>query len=61
MYHAWSFDLEGKLVGVPYPEAYGEDFDRSQLGLVPVRCETFGDLVFVNLSNDTPSLPRVPR
>lgn len=56
MYHAWSFDLEGKLVGVPYPEAYGEDFDRSRLGLVPVRCETFGDLVFVNLSNDTPSL-----
>ena len=56
MYHVWSFDLEGKLVGVPYPEAYGEDFDRSQLGLVPVRCETFGDLVFVNLSNDTPSL-----
>lgn len=56
MYHAWSFDLEGRLVGVPYPEAYGDDFDRSQLGLVPVRCETFGDLVFVNLSNDTPSL-----
>ena len=56
MYHAWSFDLEGKLIGVPYPEAYGEDFNRSQLGLMPVRCETFGDLVFVNLSDDTPSL-----
>lgn len=56
MYHAWSFDLEGRLVGVPYPEAYGDDFDRAQLGLAPVRCETFGDLVFVNLSDDTPSL-----
>jgi phenylpropionate dioxygenase-like ring-hydroxylating dioxygenase large terminal subunit len=49
MYHAWAFSLSGELVGVPYEEGYGPGFDRGGLGLVPVRCETFFDLVFVAL------------
>lgn len=49
MYHAWAFNLSGDLVGVPYQEGYGPDFDRARYGLVPVACETFCDLVFVAL------------
>lgn len=56
MYHAWSFSLSGELTGVPYPEGYGPDFDRSKFGLVPVQCDTFYDLVFVAIDPLIPSL-----
>lgn len=36
-YHGWTFSTDGKLVGVPgYKEAYFEELDRSQWGLVEV-------------------------
>jgi phenylpropionate dioxygenase-like ring-hydroxylating dioxygenase large terminal subunit len=56
MYHAWAFNLAGDLVGVPYQEGYGPEFDRSRYGLVPVACERFEDLVFVALDPLVPSL-----
>jgi phenylpropionate dioxygenase-like ring-hydroxylating dioxygenase large terminal subunit len=56
MYHAWAFNLAGDLIGVPYEEGYGPTFDRSMYGLVPVRCETFCDLVFVALDPAVPTL-----
>ena len=56
MYHAWAFSLSGELVGVPYQEGYGPGFDRGEFGLVPVRCESFFDLVFVALDPVVPSL-----
>jgi phenylpropionate dioxygenase-like ring-hydroxylating dioxygenase large terminal subunit len=56
MYHAWAFSLSGELVGVPYQEGYGPGFDRRSFGLVPVRCESFFDLVFVALDPVVPSL-----
>ena len=56
MYHAWSFNLEGELVGVPYEESYGPDFDRANLGLVAVSVDTFFDLVFVAIDPRVPSL-----
>ncbi|MFC6236341.1 aromatic ring-hydroxylating oxygenase subunit alpha [Longivirga aurantiaca] len=56
MYHAWAFNLEGELVGVPYEEGYGPDFDRGELGLVSVSVDTFFDLVFVAINPRVPSL-----
>ena len=56
MYHGWSFDTVGALTAVPYPEAYGPEFDRGKLGLVPVHCDTFGSLVFVALDPLRPTL-----
>jgi benzoate/toluate 1,2-dioxygenase alpha subunit len=56
MYHAWAFNLKGDLVGVPFEEGYGPGFDRSALGLQPVSCDTFGDLVFVSLRPRVPAL-----
>src|SRR5262249_13544632 len=33
-----------------------EFFDRSTMGMVPLRCETWEQLIFVNFSNESPSL-----
>ena len=56
MYHGWCYDTTGRLVGVPHPRAYGETLDRNALGLVPVKCETFGSFVFVALEPLRPTL-----
>ena len=55
-YHAWSYDLDGNLVGVPSQKHYGEKFDKSQRGLAPVRVETCGGIIFVSLSEDVQPL-----
>src|SRR5262249_16088511 len=48
-YHAWTFDTEGHLIGVPDEEGYGPHFDRSQYGLVPVpRAESYRGFIFVS-------------
>ena len=40
-YHAWSFNTNGELIGVPDQEAYGPNFDRDELGLKePPRVES---------------------
>lgn len=54
-YHAWTYSLQGALESAPFfggksskpPEA----FSFEDNGLVPVRCETWHDWVFVNLDN----------
>lgn len=46
-FHSWSYDLEGALVAVP-DEFQFTGLDRSERGLVPVRCETWLGFVFVN-------------
>ncbi|MBM2809711.1 MAG: hcaE [Chloroflexi bacterium] len=36
-YHGWTYDIDGRLVGVPnVQEAYDDRFDRSQWGLIEV-------------------------
>jgi phenylpropionate dioxygenase-like ring-hydroxylating dioxygenase large terminal subunit len=32
-YHGWTYSNRGDLVGVPYPQSYGEGFDRATMGL----------------------------
>jgi phenylpropionate dioxygenase-like ring-hydroxylating dioxygenase large terminal subunit len=46
-YHSWSYDLTGELRAVPEARSF-VDLDTSELGLVPVRCETWEGWVFVN-------------
>jgi Rieske 2Fe-2S family protein len=49
-YHAWSYSLDGRLVGTPM---VGEDeVDRSALGLWPVAVDEWAGFLFVNLSDD---------
>ncbi len=47
-YHAWSFDDRGALKGVPAEHEFGR-IDRERNCLKQARCETVGNLVFVNL------------
>lgn len=54
-YHSWVYDLDGRLAG--YPDAHNfAELDASCLGLTPVRCQTWGPLIFVNLDPDAAAL-----
>ncbi|HEU0037162.1 MAG TPA: aromatic ring-hydroxylating dioxygenase subunit alpha [Kofleriaceae bacterium] len=53
-YHAWSYGLDGHLIGVPYRDQF--DCDLSQLGLVPVRVGSVGPLIFACVDPTAPSL-----
>src|SRR5207247_7447023 len=57
-YHGWTFATDGKLVGVPgYKEAYFEELDRSQWGLVEAgQIDTYKGLVFATWDKSAPSL-----
>lgn len=45
-YHAWTFKLDGALIGVPNEAAY-ENFSKADHGLVPIECEVFAGFVFI--------------
>ncbi len=48
-YHAWTFDSDGNLIGVPDEETYGPKFDKSRHGLVAVpRMESYRGLIFIS-------------
>jgi p-cumate 2,3-dioxygenase alpha subunit len=56
-YHAWSFSVEGALIGLPDEAGYGDGFDRSQMGLREVpRCESYRGFIFVCFDPAAPSL-----
>ena len=46
-YHGWTYSLDGRLIGTPDVEGV-EFFDRSAMGMVPLRCETWEQFIFVN-------------
>ena len=53
-YHGWTYDLAGKLRGVPEFDGVAH-FQREHNGLPEIRCETWGPLVFVHFG--TPTIP----
>lgn len=55
LYHGWSYDFSGKLIGVP-SEASFEGFDRAEFGLKPVEMEVFLGLVFIRFLPGGPPL-----
>lgn len=50
-YHAWSYELDGRLRRAPNTDDL-PDFDRCAFSLKPVRVEVFCGFVFVNLDPD---------
>ncbi|MDP9340365.1 MAG: Rieske 2Fe-2S domain-containing protein [Acidobacteriota bacterium] len=46
-YHGWTYTLDGRLIGTPDVDGV-EFFDRSNMGMVPVRVETWEQFIFVN-------------
>jgi phenylpropionate dioxygenase-like ring-hydroxylating dioxygenase large terminal subunit len=51
-YHNWTYKTDGTLVGVPERQDFPEDFDMSCRGLLAVRCERLGRLIFVNFDEN---------
>ena len=55
-YHAWTYGLDGRLVGAPH---MGRDFDAKGAGLVPVRIEALNGFFYLSLAVDGPPLAEV--
>jgi choline monooxygenase len=54
-YHGWTYALDGRLIGTPDVEGV-EFFDRSTMGMVPLRLETWERFIFVNFDRDAEPL-----
>jgi choline monooxygenase len=52
-YHAWTYGLDGRLRAAPRSD---ETAPRDELGLLPLRVDTWGPFVFVNPDLDGPPL-----
>ena len=53
-YHAWVYDLDGRLTGVPMRETYG--IDMADHGLAAVEHEVWRGFIFVRLEGGGPSV-----
>jgi phenylpropionate dioxygenase-like ring-hydroxylating dioxygenase large terminal subunit len=53
-YHAWTYSTDGSLVGFRNPEDF-TGMDKSCRGLRSIRCERFGNLIFVNFDDEAPT------
>jgi len=54
-YHGWSYSHDGDLIAIRDPEDF-RGLDFSCRGLTSIRCERFGNLIFVNFDESAPSL-----
>jgi len=54
-YHGWSYDLAGKLVGVPFRDSF-VGLDTQAHGLKPVELEIYHGFIFVRLDGSGPSV-----
>lgn len=52
-YHAWTYELSGKLRS---GRSMGDDFDPGEYGLLPARVIVFQGLIFVCASDDAPPI-----
>ena len=61
-YHQWSFDLTGKLVGVPFQKGVNgkgglpADFDKSCHALERLKIATMNGVIFGSFADDPPAL-----
>jgi len=51
-YHGWGYGLDGSLRALPYPEQYGDDFNKDQHGLQRLRTESYNGMVFATFNED---------
>ena len=58
-YHGWTFDLQGKLVGVPgFKEVYHEELDREYWGLItPAQVDSYKGFIFATMDSTAPNPP----
>ncbi len=55
-YHGWTFELDGRLVGVPRRKGFGSPIQPKELGLHSLRVGMWQGLIFVNVNGDAPPL-----
>ena len=56
-YHRWGYATDGRLIATPrFEDELRASFDRTDHGLVPVRVDTWGPLLFACLSSETAPL-----
>ena len=57
-YHSWCYGLDGRLVATPHVGGPGHNvhpaIDRSDLGLLEVRCHVWRDVVWIDFSGTAP-------
>jgi phenylpropionate dioxygenase-like ring-hydroxylating dioxygenase large terminal subunit len=51
-YHGWGYALDGSLRALPYPEQYGDDFNKDQHGLLKLRTDSYQGMVFATFNDD---------
>jgi anthranilate 1,2-dioxygenase large subunit len=62
VYHQWSYDLRGNLIGVPFRRGiegkggYPATFDPSRITLPQLRIATYNGVVFASFSRETEAL-----
>jgi choline monooxygenase len=57
-YHGWTYTLDGKLIGTPDVEGV-EFFDRSTMGMFPLRLDTWEQFIFVTFDPHAESLASI--
>jgi 3-phenylpropionate/trans-cinnamate dioxygenase alpha subunit len=59
-YHGWTYDLAGKLVGVPgLDKLFHNELDKGSLGLREVaQLESYKGFIFATMDRDAPPLPQ---
>jgi len=55
-YHAWTYDLEGRLVGYPEAKNFPSEMKETCPPLAQISCDRWGGLIFVKLSEGGPTL-----
>src|SRR5690348_15090811 len=56
-YHGWTFENDGRLTHIPgEQEAYYGAIDKSEMGLVEARVDTYAGIIFACWDKDAPSL-----
>ncbi len=56
-YHGWNFNNDGRLSDVPgEQEAYYGALDKSELGLIEAKSDTYAGIIFATWDHDAPSL-----
>ncbi len=54
-YHAWAYDLDGRLIAASRPQGLAH-FDTANCRLPPIRLDTWGGFIFISFDPDGPSL-----
>ena len=55
-YHAWSYALDGKLRGIPYPDGYEDVLEKKDFPLHRLKVDAYAGMVFASFNQDVEPL-----